>query len=210
MNYRFIVTSILALICAIFWSFSWVEWFTGDNIKSIGQNDVIISHFIPINTTSEIIEKYINSKQRNEDFWMTFMSILSTVFAVFFVWTGFKIEDTRIQVENASRKMQESYEYPTQLQYAMSFIIQKQWEKAIDALEILRKELFVFRDSNKRNTCWFFLAHCFYEKGCISSNAEDLAQAVNYINDAIEAPDHPFKIEIINKFNQVRNSQTNS
>ncbi len=130
MSFRFKIAAIIALICAILWSFSGVEWFTGDNIKSIGQNDVIISHFIPTNTTSEIIEKYINSKQRNEDFWMTFMSILSTVFAVFFVWTGFKIEDTRIQVENASRKMQESYEYPTQLQYAMSFIIQKTMGKS--------------------------------------------------------------------------------
>lgn len=131
------------------------------------------------------------------------MSILSTIFAIFFVYSGFKIDDTVKKVNEAETQMRDIHEYTIQLEYCMSFIIQKQYDKAIDALEVLRKEPFVWRDQNKRNTCNFFLAHCYYERGVSKINRDDLAMAVQYIDDAI--PDnaiHPFKLEIIAKFNE--------
>lgn len=95
---------------------------------------------------------------------MTFMTILSTIFAVFFVYSGFKIDNTVKAVEGHEKRMRDIHEYAVQLEYSMSFILQKQYDKAIDSLEVLRKESFVFHDSDKRNTCNFFLAHCYYER----------------------------------------------
>ncbi len=102
---------------------------------------------------------------------MTFMAILSTIFAVFFVYSGFKIDDTVEKVKSAEKKiagladdMQDIQEYTVQLEYCMSLVMQKQYTKSIDALEVLRKETFVWNDSSKRDTCNFFLAHCYYER----------------------------------------------
>ena len=109
-------------------------------------------------------EKYLDEKKDNSDRWMTWMSILSTIFAVFFVYSGFKIDNTVKAVDGHEKRMRDIHEYTVQLEYCMSFIIQKQYGKAIDALEVLRREGFVWNDSYKKNTCNFFLAHCYYER----------------------------------------------
>ena len=148
-------------------------------------------------------EKYLDEKKDNSDRWMTWMSILSTIFAVFFVYSGFKIDNTVKAVDGHEKRMRDIHEYTVQLEYCMSFIIQKQYGKAIDALEVLRREGFVWNDSYKKNTCNFFLAHCYYERWSIDKSLDDLTLAVQYINEAI--PDesaHPFKIEIIDKFKE--------
>jgi TolA-binding protein len=159
-----------------------------------------------------IFEKYLEGRKDDAERWLTFMSMLATVFAIFFVYTGFKIDATKDKVDEASKRMgeiekkaEETLEYATQLQYAMSFIIQKQYDKAIDALTVLSKEYYVLKDSRKINTCDFFLAHCYYERGKPNRNKDDLAMAVQYIDEAIEAPDHPFKNEIINEFKKLDN-----
>lgn len=119
----------------------------------------------------KIFERYLQDKSDNTDRWMTFMTILSTIFAVFFVYSGFKIDDTVEKVKSAEKKivgladdMQDIQEYTVQLEYCMSLVMQKQYTKSIDALEVLRKESFVWNDSSKRDTCSFFLAHCYYER----------------------------------------------
>ncbi len=148
-------------------------------------------------------EKYLDEKKDNSDRWITWMSILSTIFAVFFVYSGFKIDNTVKAVDGHEKRMRDIHEYTVQLEYCMSFIIQKQYGKAIDALEVLRREGFVWNDSYKKNTCNFFLAHCYYERWSIDKSLDDLTLAVQYINEAI--PDesaHPFKIEIIDKFKE--------
>lgn len=159
-----------------------------------------------------------NSDSVNVEPWLSFVGILSTLFAVFFVYTGFKIDSTKEKIDDAEkrvvdleRKIQEEiYEYARQLEYCMSFIVQKQYDKAIDALTVLRNEAFVLKDDRKINTCCFFLAHCYYEKGIteveISKKKENLALAVEYINQAIESSTHPFKNEIINTFNKLDKS----
>lgn len=150
--------------------------------------------------------------------WLGFLGILSTVFAVFFVYAGFKIDSTKDKVDEAEkrvlsleRKIQEEiYEYARQLEYCMSFIVQRQYDKAIDALTVLRSEVVVLKDDRKINTCCFWLAHCYYERGMKQSAMEDkkadIALAVEYINQAFDAPDQPFKKEIIDEFNKLDKS----
>jgi tetratricopeptide (TPR) repeat protein len=155
-----------------------------------------------------VFQNYLQDKKDNSERWMTFMSILATLFAVFFVYTGFKIDSTKDKVDEAEKRILETerkinediFEYGKQLEYAMSFIMQKQYQKAIDALTVLRNEPFVLKYDWKINTCCFFLAHCYYERGVSDRNPEDLALAVEYINQAISDSSHPYKNEIINAF----------
>jgi hypothetical protein len=140
-----------------------------------------------------------------------FVTFLSTLFAIFFVYTGFKIDSTREKVDEAEKRVlsaekmfnEDILEYGHQLQYVMSFIVSNQHQKAIDALTVLRYEPMVLRDNRKINTCNFFLAHCYYEKHLLKSSKDDLALAVEYVDQAFEAEDHPFKLEIINAFNEM-------
>lgn len=161
---------------------------------------------------SQYIPK-IESSDTDVEHWLTFVSILTTLFAIFFVYTGFKIDSTKEKVDEAEKRVlnlekniqDEIYEYARQLEYCMSYIIQRQFDKAIDALTILRNEHFVLKDDRKINTCCFFLAHCYYERGLQESDQqkqqEDLAYAVAYIDQAIDDSMHPLKQEIINAFN---------
>lgn len=173
----------------------------------------MVSKLLPLEATNKpeiekAFDKYLEDKKDNSDRWLTFMSILSTIFAIFFVYSGFKIDDTVKKVNEAKEQMRDIHEYTIQLEYCMSFIIQKQYDKAIDALEVLRKEPFVWKDQDKRNTCNFFLAHCYYERGIFKKNRDDLAMAVQYIDDAIpNNAIHPFKLEIIAKFNEFDTSK---
>lgn len=144
---------------------------------------------------------------KNIDYWLSFLTTLSALLAGFFIYSGFKINDTVDKVESAKRDIQNSkdeiqdlVEYGRQLEYSMSYIISQQFEKAIDSLESLRKELFVRKDENKQNTCFFFLAHCYYEKFKTSTKEEDISFAVYYINLAIEDEENPLKQEIITAF----------
>lgn len=53
-------------------------------------------------------EKYLDEKKDNSDGWMTWMSILSTIFAVFFVYSSFRIDwDMRKVTELANQKLDE-------------------------------------------------------------------------------------------------------
>lgn len=187
-----------------------------------GASNEIISSYTNNNIASmdEVFENYLQNKKDSSEMWITFMSILATFFAVFFVYTGFrietvkeKIEDAKDKVDGAEKKVSEIektiqediYEYAMQLQYCMSYIIQGEYGKAIDALTVLRNERCVLKDNNKINTCCFFLAHCYYEMGIRESNnqrkREDIALAIEYIDQAIKDPMHPLRNEIIDAFN---------
>ncbi len=180
-------------------------WFN----RRIPQNDVVISRIIATeNINKSALEKsfnkYLEDKKDNTDRWMTLMTILSTIFAVFFVYSGFKIDNTVKAVDGHEKRMRDIHEYTVQLEYCMSYIIQKQYGKAIDALEVLRREWFVWNDSSKKNTCNFFLAHSYYERWAIDKSYNDLVLAVQYINEAItDESVNPFKLEIIAKFNEL-------
>lgn len=147
----------------------------------------------------------------NSDYWIFFTTIFSTLLAVFFVYSGFKIDSSREQINDAEKRIlvaekkinEDLLEYSNQLQYAMSFIMSKEYRKAVDALKALRDSPAVLRDDRKINTCDFYLAHCYYEKGLQDKNIEDLAIAVEYVEQAYEAPDQPFKLEVIEAFNKM-------
>jgi hypothetical protein len=204
-NKKFIILLIIfSLISALFVFFNY-EWIDASN-------GLLMNHSTMFRNDGEC-----NNSSLNTEPWLSFFGMLSTLFAVFFVYSGFKIDNTKEKIENAEkriieleRKIQEDiYEYARQLEYCMSFIVQKQFDKAIDSLTVLRSEAFVLRDGRKVNTCCFFLAHCYYEKSLQESDnekkKEDLAFAVEYINQAIEDPTHPFRSEIINAFNEADN-----
>lgn len=156
---------------------------------------------------------YVREQQSdtNSDHWIFFTTILSTLFAVFFVYSGFKIDSSRDQINDAEKRIhtaekkinEDLLEYTSQLQYAMSFILSKEYRKAVDALKALRDSPAVLRDDRKINTCNFYLAHCYYEKGLQEESIEDLAIAVEYVEEAYEAPDQPFKLEVIEAFNKM-------
>lgn len=205
-----IISSIIVIISVIFVLF---------NYKTRG-----LAYYGPhINENRQYMESHVgmgSTGNSNIELWLSFIGILSTLFAVFFVYTGFKIENTKEKIDSAEkrifdleRKIQEEvYEYARQLEYCMSYIIQKQFDKALDALVVLRSEPFVLKDDRKINTCCFFLAHCYYEKGLSEKDdvkkKENIAVAVEYINQAISDPAHPFKNEIINAFNELDQQST--
>lgn len=159
-------------------------------------------------------QHYLENRRNDSERWLTVFGILSTLFAIFFVYTGFKIDSTKEKVDEAygriietERKVNEDiYEYARQLEYCMSYIVQNKFSQAIDALSNLSKERFVVKDDGRLNTCCFFLAHCYYEIGIAETNLErkkeNLAMATTYIDTAIAEPSHPLKIEIIKAFTE--------
>jgi len=181
-------------------------------------------HFFLYSSTQEHFQNHdrhrgfylVTEQTDNSDYWIFFTTIFSTLFAVFFVYSGFKIDSSRDQINDAEKRIhtaekkinEDLLEYTNQLQYAMSFILSKEFRKAVDALKALRDSPAVLRDDRKINTCNFYLAHCYYEKGLQENSIEDLALAVEYVEQAYEAPDQPFKLEVIEAFNRM-NEQDN-
>lgn len=93
--------------------------------------------------------------QDNTEKWMTFMSILSTLFAVFFVYSGFAINQNLEKVEEQTREFKREKQ-----NYENSFQIEKlimdanikstrnQFEDALDLLDDLLRKDFVERDKD--------------------------------------------------------------
>ncbi|MFA5747912.1 MAG: hypothetical protein WC872_02245 [Candidatus Absconditabacterales bacterium] len=184
------------------------------------QNNLSEQQLIPgINNTGEILKvvKDISLKENRNyytidtnsavNFWLTRLSIITTIFAVFFVYNGFKIEGTVEKVEEAEKRIlkleketREDMEYSNQLKYAIQYMMSKQYQKAIDALSMLRAEPSTLKDLYKLNSCLYFLAVCYYEQGCKDNDIGDIAKALEYINEAIVDPAHPLRLEILHKF----------
>ena len=159
----------------------------------------------------------------NSDHWVFLMTIISTLFAVFFVYAGFKIDSTKEQVQDARNritemelkfngviienktKMEDMTEYVLQLQYAMSFILSHQYNKAIDSLSSLKVEPMVRIDTQKSNVCNFFIAHCYYEKGVRNNSKEDVADALIFMDMAMEDDSNPLKKEMKEAFEEMKN-----
>lgn len=177
----------------------------------------IAGHYYLYATKGDVsqIHLYYTEQASQDDRWIFLMTILSTLFAVFFVYSGFRIDSSREKIDEAEKRIvaaerkinEDIIEYSNQLQYAMSFILSKEYRKATDALKALRDSGVVLRDDRKINTCNFYLAHCYFEKGLLDNNLEDLALAVEYAEQAYEAPDQPFKLEIIAAFNKMNTQE---
>lgn len=179
----------------------------------------VVIHFFLYNSSGDSFQRHdryygfypVEQQSDDSDHWIFFTTVLSTLFAVFFVYSGFKIDSSRDQINDAEKRIhaaekkinEDLLEYTNQLQYAMSFILSKEFRKALDALKALRDSPAVLKDDRKINTCNFYLAHCYYEKGLQENSIEDLALAVEYVEQAYEAPDQPFKLEVIDAFNKM-------
>jgi tetratricopeptide (TPR) repeat protein len=138
-----------------------------------------------------------------------FVTILSTLLAVFFIYSSLKIDNDLRKITNIKesiKKIEEEatddMEYSNQLKYAIHYMMSRQYQKAIDALIVLRAEPFTLKDNRKLNSCYYFLAVCYYEQGILDKNVELLAKAVEFINEAIEDNRHPLKIEMIKRFEE--------
>lgn len=148
------------------------------------------------------------------DKWMTIMTIFSTLFAVFFVYSWFKIDWTVNKVEEAEKRIlilekdaKDDMEFANQLKYAIQYMLSRQYQKAIDALIVLRNEPFVLRNDYRLDSSSYFLAVCYfeqsliYEKGnAIDSAQEYISKAQQFITEAIDDPSHPLVLEIRDKF----------
>jgi tetratricopeptide (TPR) repeat protein len=164
------------------------------------------------------INHYSQENQLNEvdisDKWMTIMTIFSTLFAVFFVYSWFKIDWTVNKVEEAEKRIlilekeaKNDMEFANQLKYAIQYMLSRQYQKAIDALIVLRNEPFVLKNDCRLDSCSYFLAVCYFEQGLIYEEQSDIDSAQEYISkaqqfitEAIDDPSHPLVLEIRDKF----------
>lgn len=209
---------IISLLVSLFWSgiitISFANWEISTNTWIRVIDDSIASKKEAFNLNWEniekLFEKYLENKKDNADRWLTFMTILSTIFAVFFVYSWFKIDSIKEEIYKTKKEMEDikqesinDLEFSNQLKYAIQYMMSKQYQKAIDALIVLRSEHFTLKDSGRLNSCYYFLAICFYEQWIKDNDIEDIAKAVEFINEAIEDANHPLKLEIIEKFNQM-------
>ena len=220
---RFYLFLGLSLLISLFWSWiitlSYANQYPEIKISSWIYYDSLISMLQTRDNNATpfeaIFQNYLSEKEKNSDRWLTFTSILSTLFAVFFVYTWFKIEWTKNKVDEAEKRILENekrfnediFEFAHQLQYAICYMLEKQYEKAIDAFTVLKSEPFVLKSSKKLNTCYYFLAHCYYERWVLENDKWDIAIATEYIDLAIDNPLHPFKREIVEKFNEMNTIQ---
>lgn len=88
------------LLISLFWSgiinISFATWEININtwVKLIDNNIINKKEFVNLNweNIDKLFEKYLENKKDNTDRWLTFMTILSTLFAVFFVISSFKLD----------------------------------------------------------------------------------------------------------------------
>lgn len=156
----------------------------------------------------------VEKSENNTWDWITFLSILSTLLAAFFIYSSWKIDNDLkkiSKVKDSIKKIEETavdeMEFSSQLKYAIHYMMSKQYEKAIDALIVLRSESFTLKDSRNLNICYYFLAVCHYEEGINKQDIEMLAKAVQFISEA-QDEDQPLRQEIIQKFDEM-NTQNN-
>lgn len=97
----------------------------------------------------------------------------------------------------------EEMEFSAQLKYGIHYMLSKEYEKAIDALIVLKSEPYTIKDPRNYNIVVYFLAICFYESGLPNNDIEKISKAVEFINRAIEDPAHPLKNEIIAKYDEI-------
>lgn len=144
--------------------------------------------------------------------WLTFLSIFATLLAAFFIYSSWKIDNDLRKISDVKENIKKiedeainNSEFYIQLNYATHYMLWKQYNKALDALIILRAEPWSLKDSRRLNICDYFIAVCYYEQWLLENNIEYIAKAVDFINEAIESPEHPLKVEIIEKFNEMNN-----
>lgn len=91
-NLKFFIIFLSFTIISSF--YSWIITFANWNLKT-NTWITLIDNFTKNNPDeySKLFEKYIEYKKENSDNWISFMSILSTLFAVFFVYSSFKIDN---------------------------------------------------------------------------------------------------------------------
>ncbi len=147
-----------------------------------------------------------------ESKWFDFISIFTTLLVAFFIYSSFKIDNDLQKISNVKEEIKKiednaeaSTEFSNHLQYGIQYMVSKQYSKAIDALTVLRNDVFTLKDSRRKNTCLYFLAVCYYEQWLVDTDLELIAKAVEYIQEWIEDPSHPLKIEIIAKFDEMSN-----
>lgn len=91
-NNRFIIILVIFVLLSLLWSWffniSFARWVEFINSNSYERNN----SWIWKEKIEKLFETYLEEKNDNSDRWLTFMSILSTLFAVFFVYSSFKID----------------------------------------------------------------------------------------------------------------------
>lgn len=165
---------------------------------------------------SFIIEERSDTEKEVWD-WLSFLAIFITLLAAFFIYSSWKIDqdlrnitDIKDSIKKIEEQAKDETEFSIHLKYAVHYMLSKQYSKAIDALIVLRAEPYVIRESRNINTVSYFLAVSYYEdaiRDVDNVDIEKLAKAVQFINDAIEAADHPLKNEIIDKFSSLTNAE---
>ena len=172
----------------------------------------------------EHFEKYLEEKNNNADRWLTYMSILSTIFAVFFVYSGFKINDNVEKYENILKQLEkhkkkwDQEHQLMQLLYKVTYWRMKsEYENALDLLDdILRKD-FVEIDNDKKYIVYKEIADTHYQMWESSEkskeNSANYQNAITYLERAIKLkPDNEdndiFLRELKNKYNEMDNLTT--
>lgn len=181
----------------------------------ISINEYSLSWVVINSWENKKVEVFLKNNDANFSDWMTFLSILSTFLAAFFIYSSWKIDNDLTKISNVKESLKnienealDNTEFSIQIKYAIHYMMSKQYNKAIDTLIVLKAEPFTIKDDRKLNSCFYFLAVCNYEQWLIDNDVELLAKAVQFINEAIEDEKHPLRIEIIAKFNEMNKIQS--
>jgi hypothetical protein len=117
------------------------------------------------------------------------------------------VEEAEKRILILEKEAKDDMEFANQLKYAIQYMLSRQYQKAIDALIVLRNEPFVLKNDYRLDSCSYFLAVCYFEQGLIyekqgdiDSVQEYISKAQQFITEAIDDPSHPLVLEIRDKF----------
>lgn len=145
--------------------------------------------------------------KNNVSDWVSFLWILTTLLAAFFIYSSRKIDndlrkitDIKDSIKKIEENAKDEVEFSSHLKYSIHYMLLKEYDKAIDSLIVLKSEPYTIKDSRNYNVVCYFLAVCYYEDWCKKWDIEKVAKAVEFIDKAIEDSTHPLKNEYIDKF----------
>lgn len=155
----FLISFILAFIGAsriVWWEFSFVK---------VEQS---LSWSIIETSNNRSFEPKYQEDEDNINFRLMIVTLLSTIFAVFFVYSGFKIDTDLIKMDKKYKKINqemswelEEAKFYAKLNYWLMFFNLSEYQKWIDFLVDLKNTLI---NKDYIYTCYLYIAQAYYNR----------------------------------------------
>ncbi len=139
----------------------------------------------------KVFEKYLEGKKDDTDRWITFMSILSTLFAVFFVYSSFKID------KDLKEMNEKAYNFLEKLEKAYNEKLKALNEKAEKEKEEIDKKNEEEKEELKRESEFIKIID-YYAKSI--SKKWDYEEAISWLSWMLE---ENYVLEDNDKYNNV-------